>query len=89
MRPIKGCYVFYLPRGMKKDELADLYSGIEIFKNGVAYDKRNHATKTIITIITIKMIIIIVVPTLKILFDSNPALAGASQDNLVHIHVCM
>ena len=28
-RPIKPCYIFELPGGMKKDRLADLYNGIE------------------------------------------------------------
>lgn len=44
-RPIRKCYIIDLPRGMKKDKLADLYSGIEIIKNGTAYDKRNRAKK--------------------------------------------
>jgi len=44
-RPIKKVYIMDLPRGMKKDKLADLYSGIEVIKNGVAFDKRNHAKK--------------------------------------------
>lgn len=44
-RPIKRCYVFDMPRGMKKDKLADFYSGIEVIKNGVAYDKRYKADK--------------------------------------------
>ncbi len=44
-RPIKQCYIFDLPRGMKKDKLGDLYSGIEVIKNGVAYDKRYNAKK--------------------------------------------
>jgi hypothetical protein len=39
-RPIKKCYIVDMPRGMKKDKLGDFYSGIEIIKNGVAYDKR-------------------------------------------------
>ena len=30
---------------LKKDKLADLYSGIEVIKNGVCYDKRYHAKK--------------------------------------------
>lgn len=34
-----------MPRGMKKDKLADFYSGIEVIKNGVAYDKRYTAQK--------------------------------------------
>lgn len=44
-RPVKKCYIFDMPRGMKKDKLADLYSGIEVIKNGVAYDKRYKAEK--------------------------------------------
>jgi len=44
-RPIKGCYLVDMPRGMKKDRLGDFYSGIEIIKNGVAYDKRYKAHK--------------------------------------------
>ena len=44
-RPIKPCYIFDLPRGMKKDKLGDFYSGIEVIKNGVAYDKRYTAEK--------------------------------------------
>ena len=36
----KRLFIFDLPRGMKKDKLGDLYSGIEVIKNGVAYDKR-------------------------------------------------
>ena len=30
---------------MKKDKLGDFYSGIEVIKNGVAYDKRYKAHK--------------------------------------------
>ena len=44
-RPIKQSYIIDMPRGMKKDKLADLYSGIEVVKNGVAYDKRYTAKK--------------------------------------------
>ena len=44
-RPIKRCYLVDMPRGMKKDRLGDFYSGIEIIKNGVAYDKRYKAHK--------------------------------------------
>lgn len=44
-RPIKKCYVFDMPRGMKKDRLGDFYSGIEVIKNGVAFDKRYNAKK--------------------------------------------
>ena len=44
-RPIKKTYIVDMPRGMKKDKLGDFYSGIEIIKNGVAYDKRYNAKK--------------------------------------------
>lgn len=44
-RPIKKIYIIDMPRGMKKDKLADLYSGIEVIKNGIAYDKRYTAKK--------------------------------------------
>ena len=44
-RPIKKAYIVDMPRGMKKDRLGDFYSGIEVVKNGVAYDKRYNATK--------------------------------------------
>ncbi len=44
-RPIKKCYIFDMPRAMKKDKLGDFYSGIEVIKNGVAYDKRYNAKK--------------------------------------------
>lgn len=39
-RPKRKCYIVDMPRGMKKDRLGDFYSGIEVVKNGVAYDKR-------------------------------------------------
>ena len=44
-RPIKKIYIVDMPRGMKKDKLGDFYSGIEVIKNGVAYDKRYSAKK--------------------------------------------
>lgn len=44
-RPIKPLYIIDMPRGMKKDKLGDFYSGIEVIKNGVAYDKRYTAKK--------------------------------------------
>lgn len=43
--PIRKCYIFDMPRGMKKDKLADFYAGIEVIKNGVAYDKRYNPRK--------------------------------------------
>lgn len=33
-------YLVDMPRAMKKDKLADFYSGLEALKNGVCYDKR-------------------------------------------------
>lgn len=44
-RPKRKAYFVDMPRGMKKDKLGDFYSGIEIIKNGVAYDKRYTAKK--------------------------------------------
>lgn len=44
-RPVKKVYIVDMPRGMKKDKLGDFYSGIEVIKNGVAYDKRYSAKK--------------------------------------------
>ena len=44
-RPIKKAYLVDMPKGMKKDKLGDLYSGLEVIKNGVAYDKRYTAKK--------------------------------------------
>lgn len=44
-RPIRQSYFVDMPRGMKKDRLGDFYSGIEIIKNGVAYDKRYSGKK--------------------------------------------
>lgn len=44
-RPIKKCYIVDMPCGMKKDKLGDFYSGIEVIKNGVAFDKRYKAHK--------------------------------------------
>jgi len=38
--PNKKAYVVDLPRGMNKKGLADFYSGMEVIKNGVAYERR-------------------------------------------------
>lgn len=43
--PKKKAYFIDMPRGMKKDKLGEFYAGIEVIKNGVAYDKRNYAKK--------------------------------------------
>lgn len=39
------CYLVDMPRGMKKDKLADFYAGLECLKNGVLWDKRYAAKK--------------------------------------------
>lgn len=44
-RPTALTYIIDMPRGMKKDKLGDFYSGVEVIKNGVAYDKRYTAKK--------------------------------------------
>lgn len=44
-RPVKKNYIVDMPRGMKKDKLGEFYSGLEVIKNGVAYDKRYSAKK--------------------------------------------
>lgn len=36
----KKAYLIDMPRAMKKDRMADFYSGLECLKNGIAYDKR-------------------------------------------------
>lgn len=38
--PAQRAYIIDMPRGMKKDKLADFYAGLESIKNGVTYDKR-------------------------------------------------
>lgn len=68
-RPKKRCYLFDLPRGMKKDKLADLYSGIEVIKNGVCYDKRHFAKKERMTR-----------PTIFVFTNTLPVLSLMSQD---------
>ncbi len=44
-RGFKKSYIVDMPRGMRKDRLSDFYSGIEVIKNGIAYDKRYSAEK--------------------------------------------
>lgn len=41
----KKSYIVDMPRGMKKDKLSDFYAGIEVIKNGIAYDKRYQGVK--------------------------------------------
>ena len=43
--PKKKMYIIDMPRGMKQDKLGELYAGIEVIKNGVAFDKRYAAKK--------------------------------------------
>ena len=43
--PAQKMYFIDMPRGMKKDKLADFYAGIETLKNGVLYDKRYEGKK--------------------------------------------
>lgn len=38
--PPQKAYLVDMPRGMKKDKLGDFYSGLEVIKNGTAFDKR-------------------------------------------------
>lgn len=68
-RPKKRCYLFDLPRGMKKDKLGDLYSGIEVIKNGVCFDKRHFAKKERFTR-----------PTIFVFTNTLPVLSLMSQD---------
>lgn len=39
------CYVFDMPAAMKKDRVSQLYSGLEMLKNGYLYDKRYQGKK--------------------------------------------
>lgn len=39
-QPTAKAYLIDMPRGMKKDKLAEFYAGIETLKNGYLYDKR-------------------------------------------------
>ena len=38
--PTSRCYLFDMPAAMKKDKVHQLYSGLEMLKNGFLYDKR-------------------------------------------------
>lgn len=38
--PVAACYLVDMPRGMKKSKLGEFYAGLEVLKNGAAYDKR-------------------------------------------------
>jgi len=39
------CYLFDMPAAMKKDKVSQLYSGLEMLKNGFLYDKRYNGKK--------------------------------------------
>jgi len=39
------CYLFDMPAAMKKDKVHQLYSGLEMLKNGFLYDKRYNGKK--------------------------------------------
>ena len=39
----RNCYIIDMPRGMKKDKIAQFWTGIETIKNGYATDKRYSA----------------------------------------------
>lgn len=38
--PDQRCYLFDMPKGMKKEKLYSFFSGLECLKNGTVYDKR-------------------------------------------------
>lgn len=40
--PTSRCYVFDMPRCMKKEKLFGFYSGVEMLKDGYAYDDRHN-----------------------------------------------
>ena len=40
-----NCYLIDMPRGLKKEKLAQFFCGIEMLKNGVCYDERYTASK--------------------------------------------
>jgi len=44
-QPVSQAYLIDMPRGMKKDKLAEFYAGVETVKNGFLYDKRYKGRK--------------------------------------------
>jgi len=44
-QPTSTAYLVDMPRGMKKDKMAEFYAGIESIKNGFLYDKRYKGRK--------------------------------------------
>lgn len=44
-QPVSSCYVIDMPAAMPKDKMRQMYSGIEMLKNGFLYDKRYNGKK--------------------------------------------
>lgn len=44
-QPKAGCYLFDMPAAMKKEKMHQMYSGLEMLKNGFLYDKRYNGKK--------------------------------------------
>ncbi len=43
--PVSTCYLFDMPAAMKKERMHQMYSGLEMLKNGYLYEKRYHGKK--------------------------------------------
>lgn len=48
-QPVAKCYLFDMPAAMKKEKMHQMYSGLEMLKNGFLYDKRYNGKKKRIT----------------------------------------
>lgn len=44
-QPKSRCYLFDMPAAMKKEKMCQMYSGLEMLKNGFLYDKRYNGKK--------------------------------------------
>lgn len=44
-QPVSKCYLFDMPAAMKKEKMHQMYSGLEMLKNGFLYDKRYSGKK--------------------------------------------
>lgn len=44
-QPASKCYLFDMPAAMKKEKMNQMYSGLEMLKNGFLYDKRYNGKK--------------------------------------------
>lgn len=44
-QPVSKCYLFDMPAAMKKEKMQQMYSGLEMLKNGFLYDKRYNGKK--------------------------------------------